>query len=376
MGTGVALAFKRRYPDMFKDYQRACHVGSVRPGTLHVWKTLTGDWIINFPTKRDWRDPSRYEDVSAGLEALRSYLEKQGLVSVALPALGCGHGGLDWDRVSSMIRDKLGDLDAHIFVFQPADSHETGRVAQDPPSAEQLRGLGNLGFHVADLPNRGTTSTLPPSALVRGDAALLASSWIALLPSRAPGEAERAALQAIVRQVAAAPKPVTVAMVYATRATEDIADVILQEGVAVVLILPFGPLTKKKVSRFMSDPSRGRLAIISVAAPEAAWSRQLLAQSMTLLRDASSSVLLSDPNPEWLGGRIGHSWTGRPMFYLRYGSLSGKVCRIMKELGAQQITRRRDTGEPKLRSLFQASLTSEVGSTYEDAASNDRQSAR
>lgn len=94
MGAGVALAFKNRYPDMFKDYQSACKRGLVRPGRLHIWKSQVGDWVINFPTKRDWRDPSRYEDIGAGLEALRNYLSEQGSISVALPALGCGNGGL------------------------------------------------------------------------------------------------------------------------------------------------------------------------------------------------------------------------------------------------------------------------------------------
>ena len=107
MGAGVALAFKQRYPEMFRDYQRDCRNGHVRPGTMHVWKSLSGDWIINFPTKRDWREPSRYEDIDAGLDDLRGYLNWVGPVTVALPALGCGHGGLDWKRVSGMIREKL-----------------------------------------------------------------------------------------------------------------------------------------------------------------------------------------------------------------------------------------------------------------------------
>jgi O-acetyl-ADP-ribose deacetylase (regulator of RNase III) len=246
MGTGVALAFKRRYPDMYKDYQRACEAGSVRPGSLHVWKNLTGDWVINFPTKRDWRDPSRYEDISAGLNALRSYLQKEGAVSVALPALGCGHGGLDWDRVSTMIKETLGDLSARIYVFEPGDSRDAGRLAHDQPSADDLSALQNLGFHVVDLPHRNANGALPPTGFVKGNPALLASRWIALLPSKTLGEGEKTALQAIARQIARASEAVTVAMVHATRATEDIAEMFLRHGVAVVLILPFGPLTRKK----------------------------------------------------------------------------------------------------------------------------------
>ncbi len=100
MGAGVALACKRRFPEMFREYRQQCRLSLVRPGRLHVWKSGSGDWIINFPTKRHWRDDSRYVDIEAGLVALRDYLSRQGRVRVALPALGCGHGRLDWMRVT------------------------------------------------------------------------------------------------------------------------------------------------------------------------------------------------------------------------------------------------------------------------------------
>ena len=135
MGAGVALAFKTRFPEMFKDYKRACDAGEVRPGKLHVWKTPAGDWIINFPTKRHWHDKSRYEDVEAGLVALHDYLKDKGPVRVALPALGCGHGGLDWSKVSVLIREHLKDLEAEIIVFAPGDSRAAGERARQSTAA-------------------------------------------------------------------------------------------------------------------------------------------------------------------------------------------------------------------------------------------------
>ena len=146
MGTGVALAFKQRYPDMFKDYQRDCKDGRVMPGTMHIWKSLTGDWIINFPTKRDWRESSRYEDIDAGLDDLRGYLNGVGRVTIALPALGCGHGGLDWDRVSRMISEKLDGVDAHVLVFEPAASRQAGRIATEQPTEDERKGAEQLGY--------------------------------------------------------------------------------------------------------------------------------------------------------------------------------------------------------------------------------------
>lgn len=132
MGAGVALAFKTRFPEMFKEYKRACEAGEIRPGKLHVWKSLTGDWIINFPTKRHWRDKSRYKDIEDGLVALHDYLKDKGRIRIVLPALGCGHGGLDWGKVSVLIEERLKDLEAEIIVFEPGDSLAACEYTKSP----------------------------------------------------------------------------------------------------------------------------------------------------------------------------------------------------------------------------------------------------
>src|ERR1700750_2602075 len=104
MGKGIALAFRTRYPAMFLDYKKACAAGKIKPGALNIWRTST-EWIINFPTKRHWRDNSRYEDIEGGLEALQAYLNKLVLpLRVALPALGCGHGGVGLCRGSRLLK--------------------------------------------------------------------------------------------------------------------------------------------------------------------------------------------------------------------------------------------------------------------------------
>jgi len=118
MGAGVALAFRNRYPAMFREYAAACLRGEVRPGSLHVW--TDGDIeVVNMPTKRHFRYPSTYEDVESGLAALRKHLSGRGRARVTLPAPGCGCGGLDWSRVSELIREHLADLDAEITAFAP-----------------------------------------------------------------------------------------------------------------------------------------------------------------------------------------------------------------------------------------------------------------
>ena len=145
MGAGVALAFKTRYPAMFSAYKKACDAGEVRPGLLHIWQSPT-EWILNFPTKRHWRENSKYEDIEAGLKDLRTYLDSLGRpVRVALPALGCGHGNLDWPRVANLIERHLATTSAEIFVFEPADSRRMGSTAVQQKQHEGVPQLDLFG---------------------------------------------------------------------------------------------------------------------------------------------------------------------------------------------------------------------------------------
>lgn len=98
MGKGIALQFKKAYPDMFRAYQAAAKAGDLRIGHMHVWETglLSGPrFIVNFPTKKHWRQPSRLEEVADGLQDLKRVVRELGITSIALPPLGCGNGGLN-----------------------------------------------------------------------------------------------------------------------------------------------------------------------------------------------------------------------------------------------------------------------------------------
>lgn len=123
MGKGIALAFRQTFPLNYREYRNACAAGQLAPGKLlAVWDESPGigrKLIINFPTKTDWRLPSRYEYVESGLQALATLIEAEQITSIALPALGCGLGGLEWGRVRAMIGRYLGGVDAEIWVFEP-----------------------------------------------------------------------------------------------------------------------------------------------------------------------------------------------------------------------------------------------------------------
>src|SRR5688572_14609618 len=99
MGKGIALMFKDRFPENYKAYAAACKRGEVEIGRMFITASpeLSGPrWIINFPTKKHWRHPSKLEWIAEGLKHLRAVITEKGIRSVAIPPLGSGNGGLDW----------------------------------------------------------------------------------------------------------------------------------------------------------------------------------------------------------------------------------------------------------------------------------------
>lgn len=119
MGKGIALAFKRRFPEMFADYAARCQRGEVRLGEPYLYRGAALPWILNFPTKRHWRPASRLEDIIAGLACLEAHYRTWGITSLAVPALGCGAGQLDWNAVRPVLYDALSQLDTPSNCMRP-----------------------------------------------------------------------------------------------------------------------------------------------------------------------------------------------------------------------------------------------------------------
>lgn len=128
MGKGIALQFKQKWPENFRVYEKACKAGEVQPGKmlLHHLGKLAGRpyFIINFPTKKHWRAKSQIEFILSGLDDLVRLIQEHEIRSIAIPALGCGNGGLDWSQVRPIIEQKLSVLDNSVQVrlFEPADA--------------------------------------------------------------------------------------------------------------------------------------------------------------------------------------------------------------------------------------------------------------
>lgn len=116
MGKGIALEFKRRYPEMFKRYKELCEKRQLDIGKLYVYRT-DHHWVLNFPTKKHWRRPSEPEFIEKGLQKFVAAYTSQGIISASFPQLGCGNGGLDWDGVVRPMMEKyLGKLPIPIYV--------------------------------------------------------------------------------------------------------------------------------------------------------------------------------------------------------------------------------------------------------------------
>ncbi len=158
MGKGIALIFKERFPENFKAYAAACKSKEVGLGRMFVTESpeLNGPrWIINFPTKANWRFPSKLAWIESGLEDLKRVIAENGIRSIAIPPLGAGNGGLDWRDVRPLIEMALGDLpDVEIVVFEPTAAYQnvtktTGKEELTPARAiiaEMVRRYEVLGF--------------------------------------------------------------------------------------------------------------------------------------------------------------------------------------------------------------------------------------
>jgi len=120
--------FKEAFPGNFRDYEDTCKEHEMKVGEMFVTPTgrLSGPrWIINFPTQKHWRNPSKLEWIEGGLKDLRHVIEDRKIRSIALPPLGVGNGGLDWYEVRAKVETTLGDLkDVNVLVFEPTDKYQ------------------------------------------------------------------------------------------------------------------------------------------------------------------------------------------------------------------------------------------------------------
>ena len=147
MGKGLALQFKQRFPENFHQYQQACQAGEVKAGQMLIVPTgrlINPRCIINSPTKRHWKNPSRLEDIQTGLQTLIAEVKRLGVRSIAVPPLECGNGGLNWTRVAPLIEFAFAELpEVSVLIFEPQEKLKVdlSSIVTAPPDLNCARAL-------------------------------------------------------------------------------------------------------------------------------------------------------------------------------------------------------------------------------------------
>jgi len=119
MGKGVALEFKKRFPEMFEDYERRCQRHEVKLGRPYLFKRLIPPWILNFPTKDHWRSVANLGAIVEGLKFLLQHYKEWEITSLAVPPLGCGQGQLEWRVVGPTLYRHLSKMDIPVELYAP-----------------------------------------------------------------------------------------------------------------------------------------------------------------------------------------------------------------------------------------------------------------
>ncbi|MCK5717020.1 MAG: macro domain-containing protein [Thiomargarita sp.] len=148
MGRGIALQFKKAFPENYKVYAAACKRKEVQPGQMFIYDmggVALPRYIINFPTKRHWRGKSRIEDIEAGLKTLVGELRIRSIKSVAIPPLGSGLGGLEWATVRHRIEQALANLDdMRIIIFEPNNAPAIDNIVRNQKVPNMTPGRATL----------------------------------------------------------------------------------------------------------------------------------------------------------------------------------------------------------------------------------------
>lgn len=140
MGKGLAAEFRKTHPGMYDEYKRICAEGLLDIGKLWLWKS-EGQWVLNFPTKKHWRYPSKLEYVERGLQKFAAEYEVRGIREIAFPRLGCGNGGLNWRDVQPLMHRYLEKLPIRIYV------HDFAKKVRQPEHITYISSGNSFTFH-------------------------------------------------------------------------------------------------------------------------------------------------------------------------------------------------------------------------------------
>jgi O-acetyl-ADP-ribose deacetylase (regulator of RNase III) len=299
MGAGVALAFKKKYPEMFKEYVRQCKENEISPGRPSVWKKgdifSKGIEIINFPTKNHWRNPSEYKYVEDGLIWLSKYLKNKEGLTITLPALGCGHGGLDWERVKRLILEYLGETSNNILVFEPEASKKSGeKVSITHEKISELENLGVRAVRKNEKPYPvGLTRYTEKNLWVLGS--LTTEFDIAIISSTKPSDEEKS----VVNEFISYCKVNNHSILFGGSAFDKrMASIAIKKGIEAGVFLPSG--ISNSAERMRDKGGEGLISVLSVGDPFTAFDKREYMPSVLSRMFICKSVFFTTNKLKWL----------------------------------------------------------------------------
>ena len=339
MGAGVALVFKKKYPEMYKEYVNKCKKNEVRPGEPYTWskgdlytKKLT---IINFPTKNHWRNKSEYEYVEDGLRWLQEYLINKENESVTLPALGCGHGGLDWDRIKNMIKKYLSNSPAEILVFNPSSSKQVEKNIGLTP--ERIQELRNNNIMIIENTNTKYPEYLKifseKSFYAYGNLSLLKKKSFSLICSTKPDKKEQKIIQDFFNMA----KHKNINIIVGSSAFDKKNMKTLNEY-TFICILPSGMkiFCDKKINKKLCNNSN---LLLSAGDPFVEFDRSEFINSVLTRIYLSTNVLFTTPKLDWLqkySKRL--SMFNGKMYYTDYEEIVDNTKNTLQDMNIEKIS--------------------------------------
>lgn len=339
MGAGVALAFKNKYPEMFKQYVKECSLGLLKPGVPSVW--VNNDLfskeieIINFPTKNDWRNDSEYEYIESGLEWLSNYLKQKKFSTITLPALGCGHGKLNWGRVKHLIETYLSDSQHRILVFEPNSSKNAGKVQQDTIENALLLEQVNIKTITSksiQYPDRLKLYTEKDLYLFNSSGTNFINYDISIISSSKPNPSEIMMMEKLVDYCA----DNHLSVLFGSSAFEKkMAFAATKRGIDVGVFMPTNIFNSAKKASLVNNLEN--LKLLSIGSPFVSFDKKAYIPSILCRLFISKKTVFTTNRLEWISKQSKHVKNSGSKFYYLDEFLSEKDRLAIESISATKI---------------------------------------
>lgn len=314
MGAGVALEFKNRYPQMFKEYVRVCKNKDISPKKPHIWEEydlFSRCIIVNLPTKIHWRNPSEYAYIESNLQWLRNFLkDKDEGIVVTLPALGCGHGGLDWGIVKEQIRYYLGDLKPKILVFDP--------VSSNAKFGDVHYGLRKIDGDVKIIHKGESLYPFVKDSIneiyCKGNTEILSLKHLSIMCGNEMQEKEINAITTTLKEIVFTDYAIVLGL--NNKKHLELAKILLTNGCKLILVIPYG-ITKFKQYAELAEYSN-RFVILSYVAPNQEFKRYEYINSFKYRSEMADAILYTSENQNDIKRDVKYLKKYKCVFYINY----------------------------------------------------------